>query len=147
MIKWICATVVVVSISLIGCTDENSCTSGTIPTISLSDIGCNNAERLVKLNSSNELELIRSQDEFENLVIAPCALDIDWQQYDLVIGTVRLAQGYAGMKRTAVFDCVEDRMEMTVEITLSGTTDAPTVTWSFLIPKATDFFIRPLKFS
>jgi len=135
-----------VSLILQACSDNNDCTSGEVDVITLSDLGCNNAERVVRVNSTKELELVRDQTTFDAIVIAPCELDIDWQKYDLVLGSIRLSRGFIGMNNSAVFDCVENRIEMTVEIALSASTDAPTVTWSFLIPKDSDFFIRPLKF-
>ncbi len=131
---------------LVGCSDTDNCESGSIETLCLEDLGCTNAVRLVKLNSTKELELIKNQEEFDQLVVAPCDLVIDWQKYDLIIGTVRLNQGFIGMKKTAVFDCVQNQIEMTIEIFLSNSADAPTVTWSFLVPKSSDFFIRPLIF-
>ncbi|MEL6390745.1 MAG: hypothetical protein AAFQ02_11325 [Bacteroidota bacterium] len=140
--SWILA---VMTVSMLwGCAGEENCQAGVVDSICLSDLGCLNSEHEVKLNSTKEFELIRSQDEYEVLVTDPCDIQIDWQQYDLVIGNVQLDGRLLSIEKSALFSCTQQRLVLNVRMLISAQVSSEQVTWSFVIPKSSDFFVQPL---
>lgn len=128
------------------CTDEERCISGFIDLEDLESLGCDNSANLTTINSLKEFELITSQEQFDQLVETPCNVTIDWEKYDLLIGMIGLPNGYVGMTKQLVQDCSRDQYDILIAIELNETTVAPIISWNVLLPKASDFFVRPVSF-
>ncbi len=117
---------------------EDACDGGRQDIQCFEDLGCINAALSVSLESTKEFELIRDQETFATIVTSPCDIDIDWLNYDLIIGNEPLPNGLAKIDKSILMDCINNQLNLDIFITLNETAIAPIVTWQALIPKLRD---------
>lgn len=121
------------------CSQENSCKNEIIPTYSLEDIyNCPNTAFQMKIELSNDFVMIRNQSDFDSLVTGSCNPLIDFNTYDLIIGTQGLSNGLASIDYVLTRDCITEKLELVVTFITDATTIAPIVTYHALIPKLGD---------
>lgn len=120
---------------LASCSDDETCTTGEVMTMNLEDLGCVNTPYQMTVSSSNEFELIRSQEHFDNFITGSCKPVIDWQQYDLIAGMRSLSHGIASIDKSLVMDCLNNRLVLRITFNLNATTEAPRLSFHALIPK------------
>ena len=120
------------------CSSDDGCTNEAMNVMDLMDFGCQNPVANVTVNSLNEFELIRSQEDYVAIVTDRCSPSVDWQQYDLVAGTVVLLRGLESIEKALRMNCELNRLELTFTIRLSITQEAPQITLNAVIPKLQD---------
>ena len=119
---------------LVACTDEE-CMTGGIDIKDIESFGCGSSAFDMQVNTSNEFELIRNQDEFEMLVAANCSPDINWQEYDLIAGQRSFNRGVDSVVKSLVRDCLNNQVILRITFTLNDATEAVTIPFNTLIPK------------
>jgi hypothetical protein len=129
---------ILTTIIIYGCTSDDDCVSGVNELSHLEDMGCANAVSNIQVMTTNEFELIRSQIEYESMVSARCDVLVDWEKYDLIIGTKPLARGLARLDRSISINCIRGQANLTFSIFLNATTVAQVITFDALIPKLMD---------
>jgi len=130
--------VLLVSLVAASCTKEDECSSGALEIITLQDLGCDIPPHQISINSSNEFELIRDQEQYENLLTTSCRPTIDWDKYDMIAGSIFLQYGLNALEQGAYFNCFENKLAITITAHLNESTVALPVGFAFLIPKLDD---------
>ena len=115
--------------------DDQSCEFGETEVKCLEDFGCTNTAYLLSIHSSNEFELIRNQEEYDAMIDGSCNAQIDWNNYDLIVGMVGLTQGLEKIEKSLFNDCVLNQFRVTFTISLNQTTAAPQISYNAIIPK------------
>jgi hypothetical protein len=129
---------VLISLLLIaGCAKEE-CDDAQYDAMCLETMGCPNSLYQLQLESINDFELIQSQEDFNTMINGTCMPEIDWVNFDLVVGTARLTNGVGGITKTYSMDCNTNQLKLNVTIQLNLTDIAPTIMWNSLIPKLKD---------
>jgi len=86
----------------------------------------------------NDYTIIRSQESFDSLVSGKCHPEINFSQYDLVIGR----QSSPNLNYTIEYDlrrvCPDNKLTLTINIIQSDATQPDNVTYHALIPKLGD---------
>ena len=124
--------------SITGCTDNNQCEAGNQAVKSLQDFGCSNVAYNVDVFSANEYALIRSEEEYNQNVEASCQPNVDWNNYDLIIGKQQLSNGLERIERNLVVNCSTNQLTLQFTFYLSITQIAPEITFDAMIPKMMD---------
>ncbi len=132
------AICLILLIALVGCSTEEDCNRNSQEVLCLDDFGCPNAAFLVSVESPQEFLLIRNQEDFDLMVFASCDVQVDWDEYDLVIGTVGLTSGLAGIQKSISQNCDTNQNLLDIVINTNLTASAPLVTWQAVIPKLAD---------
>ena len=103
-----------------------------------SEYGCVNTKYDLKINLTNNVTVIRSEDDYDTRVTGTCHPEIDFNLYDLVIGK----QATAYRIDTILYDyriaCPEDQLSLSVEIIQSDANVADEVVFHAMIPKLGD---------
>ena len=126
-----------VLITITSCGTED-CNSTTEAVSCLDDFGCQNAAFQLSVESQQEFELIRSQEDFDNMVFGNCDVQVDWEEFDLVIGTIGLQSGLASIQKSLRKDCDTNQILLDITIITNSTALAPSITWQAVIPKLAD---------
>jgi hypothetical protein len=124
----------ILAFCLTACSDEE-CITGGIEIRDIEDFGCGNTAFSMEVNTSNEFELIRNQDEFEMLVASNCSPDINWQEFDLIAGQRSFDRGVDSVVKSLVRDCLNNQVILRITFNLNDTTEAVTISFNTLIPK------------
>jgi len=110
--------------------------NSTIETTSLeAENNCINTLYQSDIDLSENYTIIRSQSAYDNLVTGSCQPQIDFSQYDLVIGKKGLPNGIISVDYQLFENCENQDLELQVQFNLNLTTVAPNVTYHRLIPK------------
>ena len=129
---------VILIATLVSCGSDDDCNGNTQEVLCLDDFGCPNAAFLVSIESQQEFQLIRNQEDFELMVFAECDIEVDWDVYDLVIGSVGLTSGLADIQKSISENCATNQNLLEININTNLTTVAGVITWQAVIPKLAD---------
>ena len=121
-----------------GCSDDGSCTSGTIDSMDLQEFGCTNPAFTVTVMTLNEFELIRSQEDFDLHIVAKCQPDINWVENDMIAGMIELSNGLSSIDKDLIRNCSSNELTLQVNVKTNLTQVAPTVSFNAIIPKLKD---------
>lgn len=124
--------------ALASCGSEEDCNGNTQDVLCLDDFGCPNAAFLVSVESQQEFQLIRNQEDFEVMVFTNCDIQVDWDVYDLVIGSVGLTSGLTDIQKSMTKNCAANQNLLDININTTLTTFAGVITWQAVIPKLDD---------
>jgi hypothetical protein len=116
--------------------DEVNCSDSTIETTSLeNEYACINTPYQMDIELSEDYMIIGNQTEFLDLVTGSCLPDIDFSNYDLVIGKKGLSNGIDSINYVLIENCENESQILTVTFNKNATTEAPNLTYHALIPK------------
>ena len=97
--------------------------------------GCSNTKHKLKIDIHNDYLLIRTQTDFDNLVAGDCHPNIDFDNYDLVIGQ----QSSGNENDTIIYNlmqtCPGNDVLLTIGVYQGWATRPDNVTYHALIPK------------
>ena len=97
-----------------------------------------NAAFLVSIESQQEFQLIRNQEDFDIMVFTSCDVQIDWEVYDLVIGAIGLSSGLMNIEKSIRTNCLLNQNLLDIVINTNITASADRITWQAVIPKLAD---------
>ena len=99
---------------------------------------CENSKHTLIVDLSNEYTIIRSNEQYDNLVSGPCHPEINFSNFDLVIGK----QSSGNWNDTINYDlrrtCPENELTLTIEIIQMAITIPDNVVYHAMIPKLGD---------
>lgn len=122
----------------------NSCGSSDDPGCFVSDINftnlesafdCENTENLLEIDLQDTFTLINTQADFEGQTSGPCAPEIDFENFTLIIGKQSLANGNSSISYDYTNDCATNSNTLNVTFNQNATTEAPNITYHILSPK------------
>ena len=128
-------------IGIVSCSsdDDSSCSDSIIETTSLeNEYGCINTKYQMNIELSDDYMIIRNQSEFSEFVTGSCQPDIDFSNYDLIIGKKGLSNGNNSINYELIENCENGNQNLTVTFNQNETTEAPNLTYHALIPKLKD---------
>ena len=135
--KELIINILVICLLGLGCTSDD-CSGNLIEVKSLEDAGCQNANSGVTVISDSEFALIRNQADYDLLIIERCAANVDWMQYDLVIGNYLLDKGIGAIEKSLRMNCELNRLDLTFSIQLNTKPLIQQIALHALIPKLKD---------
>lgn len=123
---------------LVSC-KKNDCNEVVLPVKHFeSEYGCEDTKYSLVVDLQDSVIIIRSKDTYDAKVSGPCHPDIDFTQYDLIIGK----QSSGNENDTIQYDyrraCPLDELTLTVNIIQSDVTTPDNVVYHALIPKIGD---------
>jgi len=126
-------------ICIMSCTKKDDCKEDIINIKNFeTDYGCVNTRFGLNVNLNNECTVIRSKEDYDNQVSGDCHPDIDFSQYDLVIGK----QSTGNFNDTVLFDfrrtCPDKKLTLTIDVIQLDITQPSTIVYHTLIPKLGD---------
>ena len=124
--------------TLLSCGSEDDCSGNLQDVLCLDDFGCPNAAFLVSIESQQEFQLIRNQEDFDIMVFTSCDVQIDWEVYDLVIGAIGLSSGLMNIEKSIRTNCLLNQNLLDIVINTNITASADRITWQAVIPKLAD---------
>jgi len=102
------------------------------------EFGCVNTKYDLSIDLTNNVTVIRTKDDYDTKVTGTCHPEVDFTQYDLVIGN----QATAYRNDTILYDfriaCPENQLTLSVEIIQSDVNVADEVVFHAMIPKLGD---------
>jgi hypothetical protein len=114
------------------CTNKEKCEDILL---SVEHLACENSKYSINIELSDNYTYIRSEEEYDLLVTGTCHPEIDFSNYDLIIGK----QASGNENDTIHYDfrrvCPENRLTLNIEIVQSDLTRPDNVTYHALIPK------------
>lgn len=102
------------------------------------EYGCENTKYQMDIDLSEDFTIIRSQSNFDNLVMGSCQPTINFSIYDLVIGKKGLSGGNTSIRYQLTEDCNTGNLKLHVTFNQNETTEAPNLTYHALLPKMGD---------
>jgi hypothetical protein len=129
--------VVIMACPLTACNnDDAECEQLPIETTSLEALyGCSDTPFGISIPLENDFIILSEQQWYDSLVTGFCQPEIDFENYDLIIGRQQLTKGLEDISYTYVRACPTLRYELRVKFTLDDQTVSPTVTYHVLVPK------------
>lgn len=100
--------------------------------------GCSNTLYDMGIGIENDFTIISSQLWFDSLVTGLCNPDIDFDNYDLIIGRTSFVRGVEEVSYSYRKACPTRRFEMRAVFTLNDQAVSPTVTYHILVDKISD---------
>jgi hypothetical protein len=106
--------------------------------LTVEHLDCENLKYSMDIDLNNNYTYIRSKEEYDAMVTGTCHPEIDFSNWDLIIG--KQASGnendtiYYNYRRT----CIENRLTLNIEIVQSDLTRPDNITYHALIPKLGD---------
>ncbi len=128
----------IIGLVLTSCSTEDDCHSGPLDIITLEDLGCDVPAYQLSIKSSNEFELIRNQEQYLSLLSSPCRPKIDWEVYDMIAGTLNIPNGLLRLEHAADYNCMDNKLSISIMVFLNESTVALPVGFAFIIPKLND---------
>lgn len=132
--KGILKLILIITIFMGSCA-EDDCQSGSIDIKELDEFGCLNAQLTMMVDSPNEFDLIRSQDEYNQLVSGTCEPQINWQEYDLIAGRISFDKTVDSVSKRLTKDCFNNQLTLRIEFNLSDMEIPTAINFHALIPK------------
>ncbi len=131
---------ILLATSFSSCDDEDSndatCDDIILEAKSLeSEYGCVNTLYSMNIESSQTFVLITTQDQFDTLVTGTCMPTIDFNTFDLVIGSRGFSNSVKSVTYQLTRDCVTQNQNLAITFNLVATANAPFITYHALIPK------------
>lgn len=123
-------------ICLLSACKKDHCTETVLTTKHFeSDYGCANTKHTLIIDLNNNCTIIQSKADYDSKVTGTCHPEIDFTQYDLIIGK----QSSGNWNDTILYDlrhkCPEDELTLTVDIIQTDLTQPDNVVYHALIPK------------
>jgi hypothetical protein len=99
---------------------------------------CENSKHTLIVDLSNDYTIIRSKEQYDNMVSGSCHPEINFSNFDLVIGK----QSSGNWNDTIIYDlrktCPENELTLTIEIIQMDITIPDNVVYHAMIPKLGD---------
>jgi hypothetical protein len=99
---------------------------------------CENSKHALIVDLSNDFTIIRSKEQYDIMVSGSCHPDINFSNFDLVIGK----QSSGNWNDTIIYDlrktCPENELTLTIEIIQMDITIPDNVVYHAMIPKLGD---------
>ena len=129
----------VLFICIMSCTKKDDCKEEIMNVKNFeTDYGCVNTRFSLIVNLNNECTIIRSKEAYDSQVSGPCHPEIDFSQYDLVIGK----QSTGNFNDTVLYDfrrtCPDKKLTLTIDVIQLDITQPSTIVYHTLIPKLGD---------
>lgn len=126
-------------ICIMSCTKKEDCKDEILNIKNFeTDYGCVNTRFSLIVNLNNECTVIRSREAYDSQVSGACHPEIDFSQYDLVIGK----QSTGNFNDTVLFDlrrtCPDKELTLTIDVIQLAITQPSTIVYHTLIPKLGD---------
>jgi hypothetical protein len=106
--------------------------------LAVEHLDCENSKYSMNIDLNNNYTYIRSKEEYDAMVTGTCHPDIDFSNYDMIIGK----QSSGNLNDTIYYDlrrtCPENTLTLNIEILQSIMTTPDNVTYHALIPKLGD---------
>ena len=102
------------------------------------DFGCENTKDNLEIDLLDNVMFIRSDENYNLKVTGPCHPQIDFSQYDLVIGKQTLDHVNDTIIYKYVRTCPGTVLSLTIDIVQSSTITADTIVYHAIIPKLAD---------
>lgn len=121
-----------------GCNDDDDagCDPSLIEVRSLEqEYGCPDTPYGIALGIENDFIIISSQAEYEQWVTGTCNAVIDYDEFDLVIGSQQVTGTLTEIDYTYRQVCPTFRFELIVVIHTTASSSTPTLTYHALVPK------------
>lgn len=99
------------------------------------EYGCTNTKNSLEVELTDDFTVIRNQADFTNQVTGNCIPDIDFTNYDLIIGKKGLTSGNSSIDYQFTDDCRTGEYVLKVIFSQNIATVAPNITYHRLIPK------------
>jgi len=103
-----------------------------------SEYSCENTKHSLEIDLNNDCTIIRNKSDYDSKVTGACHPDIDFSQYDFVIGK----QSFGNSNDTILYDCrykcPGNELTLTVDIVQTTNTVPDNVVYHALIPKIGD---------
>lgn len=114
---------------------NTTCKVGELPSTSLEQyFGCRDTRYSIKINLDDSFKLIRSQAEFKQYATSNCDFNIDFSNYDLIIGKKQLKSGNQSISyEYNTEDCITKKLKVIFK--QDNSMFAPNITYHRLIPK------------
>lgn len=122
---------------VVSCNSDDDCGSPawTTPTNLEVEYGCTNTKYQMDIDLNDDFVIIRSQQDFNNLVTGTCSPDIDFSAYDLVIGKKALTSGNTSIEYSYMKHPCSNAKYLEVHFIQNATAEAPNLTYHALVPK------------
>ncbi|MFD2890744.1 hypothetical protein ACFS5J_01795 [Flavobacterium chuncheonense] len=118
--------------------DDNPCSDTVVTTASLeTEYGCTETKYQMEIDLTDDFTVITNQTDFNTLVTGDCQPNIDFANYDLVIGKKGLFSGNTSINYEMIKDCETNNLTLTVTFVQNAASEAPNLTYHALIPKLT----------
>ena len=120
----------------LSCNSDDSCENSRIVTNSLEEeYACNDTRYSLDISTTEEFEVITNLTEYKDKVTGTCDPSlIDFTQFDLIIGKIRLGSGNDSIEYSLIESCNEGR-NLYVTFIQNDAMIAPVVTYHVLVPK------------
>ncbi|QNL51646.1 hypothetical protein H8S90_08770 [Olivibacter sp. SDN3] len=99
--------------------------------------GCTDTRRSLDIALNNDYTVISNKAEYDEKVTGECHPDIVFDKYDLLIGKKGFGTGNSSIHYELRGDCKGNKI-LHVSFYQGWTTEAPSVTYHVLLPKAED---------
>lgn len=117
------------------CNQKDDCQEVKLP---IHHLDCENLNTSPQINISNNYVIIRSRETYDAQVTGNCHPVVDFSRYDLLIGR----QSSGNEVDTILYDlrrtCLNNELNLNVDIVQSGATRPDNVVYHALIPKLVD---------
>jgi hypothetical protein len=129
------------AVVLFSCSDDDDgnepeCTDTPISFTNLEkEYGCINTKRDMDIDLDNNFVIISSQAAFDALVTGTCMPEIDFAEFDLVIGKQFLNTGNDTIEYALAELCEDEGLQLVVTFNQNNTSEAPNLTYHILAPK------------
>ena len=118
--------------------DDTPCSDTIVTTANLeTEYGCTETKYQMEIDLTDNFTVITNQTDFNALVTGSCQPNIDFANYDLVIGKKGLLSGNTSINYELIKDCETNNLTLTVIFVQNATSEAPNLTYHALIPKLT----------
>lgn len=119
--------------------DDEPCNQSLIETFSLEEVyACTDTPNNMQLPFTNDFIIISDQLWFDSLVTGSCLPEVDFETFDLIIGSRQLNRGLNGISYFYNRACPGRRYELRVLFDLNNEVVMPVVTYHVLVPKIGD---------
>jgi hypothetical protein len=134
-----CTVFIFAFLVCISCSKKDNCKEESLTIKHFeNEYGCPNTRFNLQIDLNNDCTIIRSQETYDAIVTGSCHPEIDFTQYDLVIGN----QSTGNFNDTILYDlrrtCPEMALILTVDVIQSALTQPSTVAYHALIPKLSE---------
>jgi len=120
---------------LSSCNEKENCQDILL---TVEHLECENSKYSINIDLNNSYTYIRSKEEYDTIVTGNCHPEVDFSNYDLIVGK----QASANENNTIYYDlrrtCPDALLTLNIEIVQSELTRPDNVTYHALIPKLGD---------
>lgn len=120
---------------VVSCTKDDDCVSGSVDLLCLDDIGCTNTLYTLQVKSTNEFELIRSQEDYDRIISSACKATINWVTHDLIAGMINTPSKAIKVNKSLVKDCQKSLLRLNITVFVDDSNVPGRISFHALIPK------------